>query len=164
MLGIPIGEFDFEFFKAEILHDGVSEIDAGFDLGFNLARCAENVGVILGEATDAQEAVEDAAALVAVDGAEFGETDGKIAIAAELGFVDKNVARAIHGLELIISFLDFDGAKHVVFVKASMAGSFPEVEAHNVRGKHHVVSALLKFFTKPIFDERADQSTLDARI
>ena len=62
MRGVPIGEFDFEFVEAEIFHDGESEIDAGFDFGFDLRRGAENVGVVLGEATDAKKAVEDAAA------------------------------------------------------------------------------------------------------
>ena len=71
MLGIPIGKFDFEFVEAEIFHHGESEIDASFDFGFDLLRSAENVGVVLGEAADAQQAVEHAAALVAINGAEF---------------------------------------------------------------------------------------------
>ena len=37
------------------------------------------MGVVLRETADAQEAVENATTLVAVDGAEFSEADGQIA-------------------------------------------------------------------------------------
>ena len=84
MRGIPVRELDFEFVEAEIFHHREGEIDAGCDFGFDLRRHAENVGIVLGEAADAQQAVEHAAALVAIDGAELRETDGKVAVAAEL--------------------------------------------------------------------------------
>src|SRR5580692_1110384 len=84
MRGVPIGEFDFEFVEAKIFHYGEGEIDAGFDFGFNLRRCAENVRVILREAANAEQAVEDAAAFVAIDGAEFGQTNGQIAVTVKL--------------------------------------------------------------------------------
>jgi len=44
-----------------------AEIDAGFDFFFDLRRHAKNVGVVLSEAANAQEAVENAAALVTID-------------------------------------------------------------------------------------------------
>ena len=94
--------------------------------------------------------------LVAIDGAEFGEAYGKIAIAVEFGFVDEDVARAVHGLELVIGFFHFDGAEHAVLVKAGVAAGFPEVEAHDVRSVDEVVAALEKFIAEPIFDNFAD--------
>jgi hypothetical protein len=41
------------------------------------------VGVVLGEAADAEQAVEHAAAFVTIDGAKLGEADREIAIAVE---------------------------------------------------------------------------------
>ena len=160
MRGVPIGKLDFEFVETEIFHDGEGEIDAGFDFGFDLRRHAENVGVVLREAADAEQAVKDAAALVAIDGAKLGEAHGKIAVAVQLGFVDENVARAIHGLELVIGFFDFDRAEHAVFVEASVAAGFPEVEAHDVRRVDEVVAALEEFVAEPVLDNFADEAAL----
>ncbi len=160
MGGIPVGELDFEFVETEIFHHGEGEIDAGFDFAFDLRRRAENVRVVLREAADAEEAVEHAAALVAIDGAEFGEPHGKIAIAVQLRFVNENVARAVHGLELVVGFFDFHRAEHAVFVKAGVAAGFPEVEAHDVRRVDEVVAALEEFFAEPVLDNFADEAAL----
>src|SRR5579863_3343224 len=84
MCSIPIRKLDFEFVKTEIFHYGESKIDAGFHFAFDLRWCAENVRVVLRETADTQETVQDAAALVAIDSAEFGETHGKIAVTVEL--------------------------------------------------------------------------------
>ena len=81
--GVPIGKLDFEFVEAEIFHYGEGEIDAGFHFAFDLRRRTENVRVILREAADAEQAVEHAAAFVAIDGAKLGEAHGQIAIAVQ---------------------------------------------------------------------------------
>jgi len=157
---VPIRELDFEFVEAEIFHDGESEIDAGFHFGFDLRGHAENVRVILCKAAHAEQAVEHAAALVAVDGAEFGKPHGKLAVAMELCFVNQNVARAVHGLELIVGLFDFDGTEHAVLVKAGVAAGFPKVEAHDVRRIDEVVAALLQFVAEPVLDDPANQAAL----
>ena len=59
----------------------------------------EEVGVVLGEAADACEAGEFAGLFVAVDGAEFGEAEGEVAVAAGLGCEDLGVVGAVHGFE-----------------------------------------------------------------
>src|SRR5713226_7814656 len=160
MRGIPIGEFDFEFVEAEIFHHGEREIDAGFDFGFDLRGHAKDVRVVLGEAADAQQAVEHAAAFVAINGAEFGETDGQVPVAVQLRLVNQNVAGAVHGLELVIGFFDFDRAKHTVFVKIGVAAGLPEIEAHDVRGVDQVVAALQQLFAQPVFDDLSNQAAL----
>src|SRR5271169_3740813 len=80
---VPVGELDFVVVKAKILHYGKREINAGFYFAFDLRGCAENVRIILRKAADAEQAMEYAAALIAVDSAEFGETHRKIAITVE---------------------------------------------------------------------------------
>src|SRR5713101_1233641 len=160
MRGVPVGELDFEFVEAEIFHDGVSEIDAGFDFRFDLRGHAENVRVVLRESADAEQAVKHAAAFVAIDSAEFGEAHGKITVAAQLRFVDEDVARAIHGLELVVGLFDLDGPEHAVFEKSGVAAGFPEVEAHDVRGEDEVVAALEQFIAEPVFDNLSNEAAL----
>ncbi len=63
------------------------------------ACCAEQVSIILSKSTDAGHAGEFAGLLVAVDGAELGEADGEVSVAAGLGGVNLDVVRAVHGLE-----------------------------------------------------------------
>ena len=70
--GIPGGELDLELLEAEGFEDGFGEVDAGFDLVFDLFGGAEDVGVVLREAAHAEQAVHGAAAFVAIDVAEFG--------------------------------------------------------------------------------------------
>src|SRR6266566_4412237 len=160
MRGVPVGELDFEFAEAKIFHDGVGEVDAGFDFRLDLRGHAENVGVVLRETADAEQAVKHPAAFVAIDGAKFGETHGKITIAAQLRFIDEDVARAVHGLELVVGLFDFDGAEHVFFEKSGMAAGFPEVEAHDVRGKDEVVAALEQFVAEPVLDNLSNEAAL----
>src|SRR5437660_4939220 len=97
--------------------------------------------ISLGETTHAEQAVKDAAALVAIDGAEFGEAYGKVAVAVELGLVDEDVAGTVHRLQLVIGFFDFDRAEHTVFVEIGVTAGFPEVQTHDVRGVDEIVAA-----------------------
>ncbi len=59
------------------------------------------------------------------------------------------MAGAIHGLELVIGFFDFDRAEHTVFVKVGVAA-----------GVNEVVAAFEQFFTQPIFDDLSNQPAL----
>src|SRR6266487_4903643 len=160
MRGVPVGELDFEFAEAKIFHDGVGEIDAGFDFRFDLRGHAENVRVVLRETADAEQAVKHAAAFIAIDGAKFGKAHGKITIAAQLRFIDEDVAGAVHGLELVVGLFDFDGAKHAVFEKSGVAAGLPEVEAHDVRGEDKVVAALEQFVAEPVLDNLSNEAAL----
>src|SRR5216683_3035017 len=160
MRGVPVGELDFEFVEAKIFHDGVGEIDAGLDFRFDLRRHAENVRVVLRESADAEQAMKHATSFVAIDSAKFSEAHGKIAVTAELRFIDEDVARAVHGLELVVGLFDLDGAKHAFFVEICVAAGFPEVEAHDVRGKDEVVAALEQFVAEPVLDNLSNEAAL----
>ena len=65
----------------------------------DLIGADEQVGVVLGEAAHAGHAVEFAGLLEAIDGAELGQANRQIAVAALLGLVDLDVMRAVHRLE-----------------------------------------------------------------
>ena len=70
------------------------------------------------------------------------------------------MAGAVHGLELVVGFFDFDGAEHAVFVKAGVAAGFPEVEAHDVRRVDKIVAAFEKLIAEPVLDNFADEAAL----
>src|SRR5467141_176084 len=158
MRSVPIGELDLKFVEAKVFHYREGEIDAGFHFFFNLRGSAENVRVVLGEASNAEKAVQDSATLVAIDGAEFGEAHGKIAIAVELGFVDEDVAGTVHRLQLVIGLFYFDWAEHAVFVEIGVAAGFPEVQTHDVRRVYEIVAAGEEFVAQPVFDDFANQA------
>src|SRR5260370_22794710 len=84
VLGIPIRTLDFEFVEANILPDGEGAIHASLDFRFDLRGHTEDLRVVLSEPADAEQAVEHAAALRAINGAELGEAHGQIAVAVEL--------------------------------------------------------------------------------
>ena len=160
MRGIPVGKLDLILVEAESFHHRQGEIDAGFHFAFDLRGHAENVRVVLGEAAHAQQAVQHAGALVAIDGAELGEAHGQLAITAQFRFVNENVARAIHRLELVVGLLDFDRAEHILAVKIGVAAGLPQIEQHDVRRVDQLVAAPQQFVAQPVFHELADQAAL----
>ncbi len=70
------GELDFHVLEAEARVELVDRLADRGDLVGDLVFGAVDVGVVLGEGADAQQAVEDALALVAADPAELGEPQG----------------------------------------------------------------------------------------
>ena len=66
---------------------------------FDLLRRAEDVGVVLGEPADAEQAVQFAALLVPVDGAELREANGELFVGPRPRLIHHRVVRAVHGLE-----------------------------------------------------------------
>jgi hypothetical protein len=158
--GVPGGELDFEFGEAEGLEDGIGKVDAGDDLVFDLRGGAEDVGVVLGKAADAQQAVHCPATLVAVDVAQLGVADGEVAVAARVALIDKDVAGAVHGLEAVLGVVELHGRVHVFGVVALVAGDLPELAAHDVRGEDHIVTTADTFFAHPVFHGLAHEAAL----
>ncbi len=88
---------------------------------------AEDVGIVLSETADAQQTVQDAGALVAVDGAELAQAHGQIAVAMQLIAIDQDVAGTVHGLELVFGVVQLHGLEHVLAEKIGVAGGLPQV-------------------------------------
>ena len=158
--GVPGGELDLELREAEGFEDGLGEVDAGFDLRFDLFGGAEDVGVILGEAADAKQAVHGAATLIAVDVPELRVTLRQVAVAARRVLVDKDVAGAVHRLEAVLGVVQLHGRVHVLRVVALMAGDLPELAAHDVRREDHMVAAAETLLAHPVFHRLADEPAL----
>jgi hypothetical protein len=77
---VPGGELDLEFVEAEGIQHFEREVEAADNFVFDLIGSAEDVGVVLGKAAHAQQAVHHPGALVTIDGAEFAQAHGQIAI------------------------------------------------------------------------------------
>jgi len=156
---VPGGELDLELGEAEGAENGFGEVDAGDDFVFDLAGGAEDVGVVLGKAADAQQAVHGAGALVAVDVAEFGVADGQVAVRLGRVFVDEDVAGAVHGLEAVLGVVELHGGVHVAGIEALMTGDLPQFAAHDVGSVDEGVAAGDALVFHPVFHELADHGS-----
>jgi hypothetical protein len=114
------------------------------------------VGVVEGHAADTAQAAEGAGALVAIHGAEFGDTHGKIAIAAQLRFVDQDVVRAVHGPEHHLLGFEVHGGEHVLVIMGPVAGAFVEVDLGEVGSIDMLVTELALESQDVILEEAAD--------
>lgn len=85
--------------EVECLEDIEDDIHHFEELVFDLLGGAEDVCIVLRKSAYAGQSMEFARLLVAVYGAEFGDTQGQFAIAAREGAEDFAVVGAVHGLE-----------------------------------------------------------------
>ena len=74
--GIAAGKLHFVAVEAENAQHFPGEFDAVLNFLFDLLGHAEDVRVVLREAAHAQQSVQHARALVAINGAELGEATG----------------------------------------------------------------------------------------
>ena len=157
---VPGGKLDLVLVESVDAQDFEGEVDAADDLVFDLLGSAEDVGVVLGKAAHAQQAVHDAGALVAIDGAELAEAHGQIAVGLERVLVDEDVERTVHGLHAIFGVVQLHGGEHVLRVVAVVAGGLPEVGAGDVRSEDQRVAAAEVLVAHPVFHLLADEAAL----
>src|SRR5687768_5409472 len=70
-----------------------------YEFRFHLIRSAENMGIVLGEATHARESMKLSALLISVRSSKLGKPDGQVAIRAGFHFVYLTVVRTVHRLK-----------------------------------------------------------------
>ena len=101
------------------------------------------MGVVLGEAADAEQAVQRAGHLVAVDQAQLRHAQGQVAVGMGLALINQHAAGAVHGLNGVILAVD-DGGVHVVLVVIPVAAAVPELLVEDDgRGDLHIAVALV---------------------
>ena len=88
--------------------------------------------IVLREVADAEQAVELAGLLVAMDEAELAEAQRQVAVAMLLGVVDEHAARAVHRLDGVVFTVDLREI-HVLFVVIPVAGRLPELAVQDDR-------------------------------
>ena len=121
VFGIPAREFNLKLLKAKGVEHADRKVNAAVDFAFNLIWSTEDMRIVLGKATNAHQSVHDSGTLITINGAEFAEADGQVAVGAELILVNQDVERAVHGFEAILGVIKLHGVKHVLGVEAFVA-------------------------------------------
>src|SRR5688572_4340769 len=107
LLRRPRRDFEVQL-EPEVLSDETLDlIEAEKNLVFRLIERAEDVGVIHGEAPDAQQAVQHARFFVAVHVRDFRQPERQVPVAPRLRLVYERVHRAVHRLYAIPHVLRF---------------------------------------------------------
>ena len=136
------GQFDVVG-EAELVVDGRDQIGHADDFLGQLVGAHEQMRVVLVEATDAEQAVQSALELVAVNQADFARANRQLAIAMRLGRIDQHAAGAVHRLDAVLLFIDRRRV-HVVLVVVPVAGGLPEVTVHDLRrGDFHIARGVM---------------------
>ena len=84
------------------------------------------------EAAHAHQAVQRARGLVAMAGTEFAVAQRQLAVRAQAGVEDLDVARAVHRLDRVVAFLGRRG-EHVVLVVLPVARLLPQRAVEHLR-------------------------------
>ena len=136
------GELEVEVVEAEVAQQAEHEVEQLADLLRRLLGGAVAVRVVLGEAADAGEAVDDAGLLVPVHPAELEQPDRQLAVGAPARAVDQVVHRAVHGLEEVLAVLEVHRREHGVRVVRQVPRGLEQPGLRDVRGAD-VLEALL---------------------
>ena len=145
--------------QAEGCIDFVEEADCFLDDVFDLAGHHEDVGVVLSEAADTEQAVEGTGQFMTVNEAQFADAQRQFFIGMGFVGIDQHAARAVHRFDSIVFIVDL-GEVHVFFVMIPVTGSFPEFAVHDHRG-HDLLIAVAAMNFAPVVDEQvADDHAL----
>ena len=112
--------------------------------------------VVLREAADAHQAVEHAALLIAVHGAEFGPAARKFAVGTHAALVDLDVERAVHGLGVVVELVDLHRGVHALLVESEVSAGLPELAASDMRRVQQVIAVRQVLLAPEGLDDVAD--------
>ena len=128
-----VGEEDLVVAESECAEKPEGEFENATDFVFQLVGAAEDMGVVLGEASDAEQTVEYTRPFVSVDGAQLRQTHRQLPVAAERGSVHEDVEGAIHRLQVVVLLVDFHGGVHVFAVELQVAAGLPQLALSDMR-------------------------------
>ncbi len=132
------------------------QLHHGRKLFLDLVRRAENMGVVQRHAAHPAEPAQRSRALIAIHRAEFGDTDGKVAVAALLGLVDQDVVRAVHGPQHHLFGLEIHGREHAVLVMIPVARALIELDLGQIRSIDMLVSGGPFALQNVVFEQPAN--------
>jgi hypothetical protein len=92
---------------------------------------AEDMGIILYEATNTSETGQSTRGLVTVDDTELGHANRQLLVATIPRVEDQGMAGAVHGLERPLLLLNVEG-EHVIVVVLPVTGRLPELAVVHV--------------------------------
>ena len=137
--------------QTERVVDFIEEVDRVLDLLLDLIRRDEEMRIVLREVADAEQAVELARLLMAMDEAELAEAQRQIAVAVLRGVVDEHAARAVHRLDGVVFTVDLREV-HVLFVVIPVAGRLPKLAVQDDR-RLDLLVAIAAMDIAPVVDE-----------
>ncbi len=148
--------------ELERLEDVEHDVDHALELLQQLVGAHEQVGVVLREASDARQTVQLARLLVAVYGAELGQTHRQLLVGAGLRAVDLAVVGAVHRLEQVLLALDggVDGLERVLAVLGVVARGDVELLVADVGGDDLLVAVLLLHAAQELLQAVAQRGAL----
>ena len=149
-------QLDVEVLEAEAAQHAEHEAEQGPDLLDPLLVGAEDVAVVLREAPDAHEAVQDAAALVAVHRAQLVEAQRQLLVGPLPAPVHEDVHRAVHRLRVEVGVLELHRRPHVVVVVLEVPADLEQVGLRDVRREHHLVAGLEVALPAVVLHQLAD--------
>ncbi len=114
-----------EIAEAESTQHVDAEIEREINFFRHLVGTAEVVGIILGEAAYAHQAVQYARTFITIDRALFGKAQRQIAIGTQLALVNVQVEGAIHGFQVVMLPVNIDWRVHIIFVESQVAAGLP---------------------------------------
>ena len=161
LLGFPDGlvgpgrQHDVVFCEAEAAEKEESQVEYAVYLVHNLVRPAEDVGVVLRHAANAQQALDDAAALVAVHRAQLSDSHGQVPVASNVVLVVHDVEGAVHRLEVVLLAVHLDRGVHVLAVEAQMPARLPQRRAPDVWRVDEVVAPGVVLALPEVLDQAA---------
>ncbi len=129
---------------AELLVDLGGHLEEAVDLVRDLLGLAVDVGIVLGEGADAGDAVERAAALVAMQARELRPADRELAVAALRRAVEMAMARTVHRLDAeLLALVRAGEPVHVVVELLVVARGLEQIRAEELR-RHDLAIAVLR--------------------
>jgi len=117
------------------------------------------MGVVLGKATHAQQPMQHAAALIAIDGAQLSPAQGQLPVGTHVTLVDHDVKGAVHRLDIILLPVDLHRGVHAFPVEIEMARGLPQPGAADVGRVEDVIAALVMPGAPKVLNDRADPCT-----
>ncbi len=161
VFGVAERDLSLEVLEVESLEDVEDDVHHLEELVLDLVGSAEDVGVVLRKAAHAGQAVELAALLVAVDGAELGKAQGQVAVRAGSGAEYLAVVGAVHRLEQVLLALlgGVDGLERVLAIFGIVARGDIEVLVADMRGDHLLVAVLFLYLAQELLETVAQGGT-----
>ena len=157
IVGVAQGNLGCVTFKTQFLQNEPGQFEHAEEFFFHLFRSAKKVGVILRETAHACQAVQFAALLVAIDGAELGDAQRQFFVGAWFVAEDFAVVRAVHGFQQKLLALAgrVDGLEAVLCVFLKMPAGDVQLFFADVRGDDGCVSPEDLLLLEEVFEAAA---------
>ena len=122
-----------------------------FDFVLHLIPGHKDMGVVLGEAANAEKTVKRTGKLVTVNQTKLRHAKRQVAVRVRLKLVNKHTAGAVHGLDGKVGVVN-NGGVHILFIVIPVTGTLPKGAVENHRsGNFNIAVSLVNF--APIFKQ-----------